>query len=212
MAGISRIIDIDNEVIRLIVIVILLDIVIHSAISDDKSYASVFGVAYWGMPREHIVEKEGIPDIMDDNMGALWYFNKTFMGKAVEIVYNFGQGCSAMKSSTCLFSDGYYVFKDVSSAYFDELDKKLTEKYGHPVSVTKSSEGQAGSYYVVKGNKEIEHTTRIRIHEGVKIMHTYSENLYEYTDFSGALHSPGPVANIVHYYAPDYGGKGLGLK
>lgn len=168
-------------------------------LADDVSPPTGFGVADWGMERNDIIAAEGAPNTVGDSDGYLMYFEKEVMGKKAGVVYNFEKGCSALKSSKCFFSDGYYSFQDGSKEFAVELEKILTEKYGPPSSVEKKNESSFAT--VTKGKDVTKKIIYTRYVGKVKIEHTSTFNLYEYTDVMGD-HKPGPLRNFVRYYGP----------
>jgi hypothetical protein len=173
----------------------------------DKIQPDGFGAAEWRMSREDIVAVEGLPDLMDDSNGTIWYLEKNVMGKRAEVIYNFEEGCSDLRASRCLMSGGYYIFKDGSKAYSDELEKMLTQKYGYPASVEKKIDASSHAGYVKKGKKVIEKTRYIRHIGKVKIVHVHAVKLHDYTDFAGEIHTAGSLHNTLHYYGPYHHGR-----
>ena len=158
-----------------------------------------FGVADWGMDRNEIIAAEGAPNAVGDTDGYLTYFEKEVMGKKAGVVYKFEKGCSALKTSKCRFSDGYYSFHDGSKEYSDELENLLTKKYGPPSSV--HEEIDRFNQFADTGRYEIKKTIYTRQVGKVKIEHTKTFNLYDYTQY-GKLKKSGPLRNFVHYYGP----------
>ena len=156
-----------------------------------------FGVADWGMDRNEIIAAEGTPNAVGDTDGYLMYFEKEVMGKKAGVVYNFEKGCSALKTSKCRFSGGYYSFYDGSKEYSDELENLLTKKYGPPSSVHEEIHKQ----FADTGRYETKKTIYTRQVGKVKIEHINTFNLYDYTQF-GEVKKSGPLGNGVIYYGP----------
>ncbi len=163
-----------------------------------------FGVADWGMERNEIIASEGSPDSVGRTDGNLMYYEKEVMGKKAGVIYYFEHGCSALKTSKCIFSDGIYGFNDGSKQFSDKIEKTLTKKYGPPNSVEKNIVINTIPGYVTKGKRETEVTTYTRFVGQIKIVHSNEYNLYDYTDISGAVNKAGPVCNDIHYYGPYY--------
>lgn len=171
-------------------------------VAISASPPSGFGVADWGMDRNEIIASEGAPNAVGDTDGYLMYFEKEVLGKKASVVYKFEQGCTALKNSKCVFSDGYYGFHDGSKQFSEELENTLTEKYGPPDSVKKETYVMPNTGYVTKGKEATEKTIYTRTVGQVKIEHTSTYNLYDYTDITGEAHKAGPLRNFVHYYGP----------
>lgn len=178
-------------------------------VADNQQQLTGFGSVQWGMTREAIVAKEGLPGIMDDVNGTIWYLDKNVMGKRAETIYNFEKGCTELASSVCRFADGYHSFKDRSKAYADKLEQMLTEQYGKPSEITTQHEAGKSTNFLASGKKEQQHTMTVRRVGKVKIVHTVTVNLHEYTNFAGEIHKAGPVGNRVHYYGPYHYGKNV---
>lgn len=160
-----------------------------------------FGAAKWGMSRQVIATREGLPDMIDDVKGTIWYLNKQVMGKPAELGYHFEQGCNDMEASICRFADGVAIFRDGSKAWADELHQYLVHRYGAPF--TSSTEVETGSkYYTSSGSKVLQHTHYVWHTGGVKIIQIHTINLHDYTNFAGEIHKAGPAQNRLHYFGP----------
>jgi len=102
------------------------------ATASEQGNIEGFGIASWGMLKNEIVATEGTPTYNDKDTGAITYNDKLVMGKKTIVKYMFEKGCTDFDISQCRFSDGTYIFNNVSKDFISQIKGNLKTKYGLP--------------------------------------------------------------------------------
>jgi len=162
-----------------------------------------FGVARWGMLKQDILALEGTPSEVDKNTGEITYTDKMVMGKRTIVRYQFETGCTDFDLSQCRFSEGTYIFNDVSKDFLRRLESTLTTKYGEPDDATTAI--KAYPALAITGRCEVETRTSLRAGRNAAIKNATECSLHDFTSrITGKVTKAGACRATVSYYGPNH--------
>lgn len=130
------------------------------AMAGEQTTIDGFGVARWGTLKQDILAAEGTPSDVDKDTGEITYNDKLIMGKKTIVRYQFETGCTDFDISQCRFSEGTYIFNDISKEFSAQLEETLTKQYG-PATTTITAT-KAYPTLAVTGKCEVETQTSLR--------------------------------------------------
>lgn len=172
------------------------------AMAGEQTAIDGFGVARWGMLKQDILAAEGTPSDTDKNTGEITYNDKTVMGKKTIVRYQFETGCTDFDISQCRFSEGTYIFNDISKEFSAQLEATLTSLYG-PATTTITAT-KAYPTLAVTGRCEVETKTSVRSRGKTSITNSRECSLYDFNSrITGKDVKAGACRSTVSYYGPN---------
>lgn len=172
-----------------------------------------YGLA-WGSSRDAVIAKMGADPDQErrrglEEMGLEYepfrgslrypdvvYYTMKAVDKKATVTFYFQEGCTSKIPKQCRMVRAQSAEEDVSQAYFDEVERRLTELFGPPAEVKRTVKDRKPGVY--------HYTAYIRYAKGVKIKHLQTVVKEGFKSRTGEWQEPGIVANVVDYYSPEY--------